>query len=167
MVHNLHVRRLPAGEAEVGRLLDSLAGPDDVLWPVAHWPRMRLDRALGTGAVGGHGPVRYHVGAYVPGRCVRFRFTAPRGFDGFHEFSTVPLGPDETELRHLLRIRLRTPAWLTWPLLWRPLHDALIEDSLDRAERAVRGDVRAPARWSPYVRLLRAFIGPRGSARPR
>ncbi|WP_372448549.1 hypothetical protein [Streptomyces durocortorensis] len=47
------------------------------------------------------------------------------------------------------------PARLTWPLVWRPLHDALLEDSLDRAERACTGAVENPARRGSYVRLLR------------
>ncbi|WP_199435341.1 SRPBCC family protein [Qaidamihabitans albus] len=161
MVHNLHVRRLPGSEA--GSLIDTLAGPEDRLWPAGSWPPMRFDRPLATGATGGHGPVRYRVESYTPGRSIRFRFSAPRGFDGFHEFSTATPGPEATELRHVLVLRSRFPAWITYPLFWRPLHDALIEDCLDQAERAVTGGVRAPARWPPYVRLLRGLIGRRAS----
>jgi hypothetical protein len=48
-------------------------------------------------------------------------------------------------------------AALTWPLIFRPLHEALIEDSLDDAERALGGE--PPAReWSPWVRLLRRLF---------
>ncbi|UNO43730.1 DUF2867 domain-containing protein [Streptomyces sp. MST-110588] len=38
---------------------------------------MRFDRPLGVGAYGGHGPVRYRVSAYDPGRRIRFDFTSP------------------------------------------------------------------------------------------
>jgi hypothetical protein len=46
-------------------------------------------------------------------------------------------------------------------LVFRPLHDALIEDSLDRAEHAVTGIVARPARWSGTVRQLRLRLAPR------
>ncbi|GAA2818241.1 SRPBCC family protein [Saccharopolyspora taberi] len=156
-VHNTHVRRLPADPEEVGRLIDSLSAEDDRLWPL-DWGPMRFDRPLDVGAVGGHGPVRYHVVGYAPGRWVRFRFTAPRGFAGFHEFS-VQTGGEGAELHHLLSMRARGWAVLTWPLLWRPMHDAALEDALDRAERDLTGTVRRPARWSPWVRALRAALG--------
>jgi hypothetical protein len=161
-VRNLHVRQLPVDEDAAGELIDSLAGPRDLLWSHDKWPPMQFDRPLGVGASGGHGPVRYRVIGYAPGRWIRFRFTAPRGFDGFHEY-TVHREADGTELHHLLSMRARGSARITWPLLWRPLHDAALEDSLDRAERATTGTVRAAARWSWWVRLLRAL----GSARSR
>lgn len=156
--YNLHTRRLSVPLEEVGPLIDSLAGDDDRLWARDLWPEMRFDRPLGVGAIGGHGPIRYAVVAYEPGRRIRFRFIAPRGFDGFHEFTAHPRGPGATDLHHLVSIRLRFPAWLTYPLMWRPLHDALIEDTLDRAEKCLMGTVGSPARWSPYVRLLRKVL---------
>lgn len=159
-VHNVHERLLPAKESEVGALIDTLAcGEDDRLWPGAAWSPMEFDRPLGPGAVGGHGPVRYTVTGHVPGHWIRFEFTGPRGFHGFHELAVLPAGPDHTRLHHLLGMTPRGLARLTWPLLWRPLHDALIEDGLDRAELACTGTVRRPAHWSPYVRLLRTLLG--------
>ncbi|MBB5911700.1 hypothetical protein BJY24_000567 [Nocardia transvalensis] len=122
---------------------------------------MRFDRPLGVGAVGGHGPVRYTVEEYLPGHWIRLRFTGPRGFDGFHEFTVHPAPDGTVELRHLLTLRPHGPARLTWPLAFRWLHDALLEDCLDRAEEAVTGSVRNPARWSPLVRALRAAVGGR------
>jgi hypothetical protein len=68
MICNVHQRSLAVPVAEAGFLIDGLAGPDDRLWPSDRWPAMRFDRPLGVGARGGHGPVRYAVGAYVPGR---------------------------------------------------------------------------------------------------
>lgn len=180
MLHNLHARALPAREAEVGALLDGLSGTRDRLWPHDDWPPMTFEGPLWVGASGGHGPVRYRVEAVTPGRCVRFRFMRPRGFDGFHEFSTVPLqgAPSGasigdrpmTELRHLLVIRPRGLARLTARLFWMPLHDALLEDCLDRAERQLTGAVARPARRSPYVRMLRrvaAVLAPKVRARVR
>ncbi|MGW6951200.1 SRPBCC family protein [Streptomyces xanthophaeus] len=114
---------------------------------------------LGVGAVGGHGPVRYTVASYVPGTWVRFAFTGPRGFHGFHEFAVLPVDADRTLLRHTPAMSTNGLPRVTWPLVWRPLHDACLEDSLDRAELARTGAVARPARWSPYVRFLRTLAG--------
>lgn len=153
-VRNLHIRCLPDAP---GALIDTLAGDTDRLWPHDAWPALRFDRPLGVGATGGHGPIRYHVIAHVPDRWVRFRFTAPRGFDGFHEFTTHEAADGSTELHHLLSMTVHGAARITWPAVWRPLHDALIEDSLDRAERHITGTVHSPTHWPWYVRLLRSI----------
>ncbi|ASR35137.1 hypothetical protein BAY61_09235 [Prauserella marina] len=158
-IDNLHVRVLAAPRQQVGELIDSLSGSQDMLWPSHAWPKMRLSGPLGAGAEGGHGPIRYRVESCTPGAQVRFRFSAPRGFDGFHEFAVHSLSADVTRLTHLLVLRPRFPASITAPLVWLPLHDALIEDCLDLAELAVTGTIAEPARWSPYVRALRAVAG--------
>jgi hypothetical protein len=152
-VHNVHERLLPMGPEEAGALLDSLAGGSaDRLWPYGTWPPMEFDRPLQAGAKGGHGPVRYTVAAYVPGTWIRFTFTGPRGFHGFHEYAVLPVDENRTVLRHTLSMRVSGTARLSWPLAYRWMHDALLEDSLDLAEHPTRR-----ARWSPYVRLLRAL----------
>lgn len=157
---NVHERVLVATPAEVGALLDRLASREDGIWPRDRWPAMRFDRPLGVGAVGGHGPVRYNVEDYQPGRSVRFRFTAPRGFLGTHGYE-IEERAGETLLRHVLKMRTEGPALLTWPLMFRPMHDALIEDSLDRAERSLGREPARPNRWSARVRLLRRALGGR------
>jgi hypothetical protein len=43
-------------------------------------------------------------------------------------------------------------------LAFRPLHDALLEDSLDRTELACAGVMARPARWGWHVRRLRALL---------
>lgn len=170
-VRNVHERRFAAPPAAVGRLLDGLASADDRLWPRGRWPAMRFDRPLAVGAAGGHGPVRYTVEAYTPGASVRFRFTGPPGFLGTHGYDVGPLGDGGTRLRHTLAMRTAGAARLTWPLVFRPLHDALIEDSLDRAAVAL-GLAPVGAPWSLAVRGLRrvltrarrgAATGPRGA----
>lgn len=155
MIRSFHVRRLPTAESEVGALLTTLAGEHDAVWPDDQWPPMVFDRPLSEGAIGGHGPVRYRVEAVRPGRYVRFRFMRPRGFDGFHEFSTVAVGESETELRHLLVVRPRGWARLTARLVWMPMHDALLEDCLARAEKQLSGAAPCAPRWSLHVRVLR------------
>jgi carbon monoxide dehydrogenase subunit G len=119
---------------------------------------MRLNAPLAVGAVGGHGPIRYTVEAYEPGRFVRFRFTGPRGFHGTHAFAVEPAEDAGTRLRHELVMRTGGAARLTWPVVFRPLHDALIEDAFDRAAVAIGQAPMAPA-WSPWVRILRVGLG--------
>lgn len=158
-VRNVHERRIPAPAEEVGRLLDTLTAHDDLLWPHEHWPCMTMRPRLEAGARGGHGPVRYSIEQYEPGRRVVFRFHAPRGFDGTHGFEVEPEG-DGAILRQILEMRLHGPAWITWPCFFRPLHDALIEDALDKAH--VRFGGMRQASWSWYVRFLRALLRPSG-----
>jgi hypothetical protein len=56
-------------------------------------------------------------------------------------------------------------AILSWPLIFRPLHDALIEDSFATAEAALGQPARMRA-WSLWVRLLRWILSG-GKARPQ
>ena len=77
MITNVHQRTLPVPVDEAGFLIDDLAGPDDRLWPYDRWPAIRFDHPLQVGAKGGHGPFRYKVGAYAPGRRVQFVFGEP------------------------------------------------------------------------------------------
>lgn len=163
-VRNTHRRRLPGPPGAAGALIDALASDRDALWPRDRWPAMRLDRQLGPGAAGGHGPIRYVVEAHEPARSVRFRFTAPRGFAGTHAFTVAREG-DGVVLEHVVQARLSWPAVITWPLVFRPLHDALLEDAMDRAELALTGTLRRPARWSWWVRMLRKVLGSRRSSR--
>lgn len=162
---NVHHRTLDTvTPAQAGALLDTLASDNDLLWPHQSWPPMKLHEPLGVGAIGGHGPVRYVVEAYTPGASVRFRFLAPRGFVGFHTYE-VAQDSGAVILRHVLEMRAQGPALVTWPLFFRPLHDALIEDSLARAE-AVLGLPAKVQPWSVWVRMLR-WIASRGRARSK
>ena len=156
-ITSLHERRFKAGIEEAGRLIDGLAGPEDRLWPREQWPPMAFDRGLAPGARGGHGPVRYHVRELCPGRRAVFEFD-PEGvvadMRGVHYFEAEAQGP-ETSLRHVIQAEGGPVLWLHWHLMVRPLHDALVEDSLDLAEQALTGRVQNPAAWSPWVRFLR------------
>jgi hypothetical protein len=155
MVLNIHTRDLHTSRDAVGALLDSLASNQDLLWPLDRWPAMRFDRPLQIGAVGGHGPIRYRVEWYEPGRAVLFRLTGPRGFHGTHSFEIKDGAPGMVRLEHRLCMRLSGVARLSWPLMFRWLHDALIEDALDRAEAAVTSRPLQERCWSLWVRFLR------------
>lgn len=164
-MRNIHSREIDAPATAVGALLDTLAGPYDRLWPTPAWWPLRLDKPLAVGASGGHGPVRYAVTEYEPGRRVRFEFTPEDGlYGGFHELRVTPAGAQRCVLTHEIAGALTGAELVTWPLLARPLHDALVEDLLDTAERAVTGTVRQPSGHSRWVRILRRLMADR--ARP-
>ena len=153
MVVNVHRRRLDADVETIGPLVDRLGGPDDRLWPSDRWPPLHLDGPPEPGAVGGHGPIRYRVQWQEPGAAVWYRFLEPAGFEGGHGFFAHRLD-EGTLLEHRLEMRTSGAARLSWPLVFAPLHDALIEDLLWRAAR-IAGEAPAPPRWSLRVRALR------------
>lgn len=157
LVRNIHEREFALPLATVGSLIDSLGSSKDRLWPQDRWPAMRFDRALSVGAVGGHGPIRYSIEEYRPSRLIVFRFLAPHGFEGAHRYEVFEQ-QGRTFLRHVLEMRTTGFARLTWPLLFRPLHDALIEDSLDKAALSVGCVPRNSPHWSISVKVLRLAI---------
>lgn len=153
-VFNVHKRELNATPEQAGALINSLASKEDALWPINSWPRMKFDRTLQIGAEGGHGPIRYFVKEYEPGRLITFRFTSPKGFDGFHGYEVIAVPGQSVVLRHTLRMTARFPATVTWPVIFRPLHNALMEDSLATAQASL-GHHPQMSPWSPWVRFLR------------
>ena len=156
MIHNVHRRILPCSQQQAAYLIDSLAGPHEAVWPNQCWPRLKLDAGLTPGSQGGHGPIRYFVEDYRPGQEVRFRFTRPSGFHGTHSLYLK----DHQQgclLEHDLRMSTSPWGWLQWQLLYRPLHDALLEDALDRAGAHFGQPARN--RHSLWVRLLRFLLG--------
>jgi hypothetical protein len=161
MITNVHQRTLPVPVDEAGFLIDELAGPNDRLWPYDRWPAIRFDRPLQVGAKGGHGPFRYKVGAYAPGRRVQFVFGGPY-VDGFHEFELLEGDATHCVLRHTLMAHPSALFALGWSLLIGPLHDACLRDIMDRAEAATGGNHRRrphPAAVRARRLLLRPLAG--------
>ena len=156
-VVNVHQRLLHARPEQVGALIDSLGSPADALWPGKVWPRMKFDRPLAVGAIGGHGPIRYVVEAYTPGQSVRFRLTAPAGFDGWHGFEVLDATPAHSVLEHRVEMKARGTALLFWPLVIGPLHDVCVEDVLSQAQLSLGNEPR-PVPWPGYIRLLRWLV---------
>lgn len=161
---NVHQRRLEATPAQVAELMASLGSPDDKLWP-ADWPRMKLDRPLAIGATGGHGPIRYFVTAYAPGESVRFQFTEPKGFKGWHSFNVLGATDEDCVLEHRIEMETVGRDVFTWELAIRHLHNALVEDALSQAQRAV-GNKPLVVPWPAKVRVLRWLLGV-GKSRPK
>jgi hypothetical protein len=164
-IHNIHERSMTCTSTVMSELLDGLSKPNDRLWPDDRWPAMKLDSSLRVGSSGGHGPVRYRVSEYVPGLKVAFRFDDSgllAGLDGRHWFEVIPSG-EQTVLRHVIEATCNFRTWLSWIAVVAPLHDALIEDAFDRAERAVNSSSRASSEWSVWVRFVRFLISTRRS----
>jgi len=164
MIHNVHQREYRATEDQLGALLDQVAEPGG-LWP-RRWPPLVLDRPLGVGADGGHGPIRYHVVDYQPARRAVFQFHESADLDGTHTLEVLPGSrPGTAVLRHELSGTPRGLGLLSWTLLIRRLHDALLEDLLDGAGRTVGDPPARPARWSSPVRVSRWLLGLREDAK--
>jgi len=116
---------------------------------------MRFDRPLEVGATGGHGPIRYAVEEYRRGQSIRFRLSGPPCLKGgIHEFAAIANPDGTTTLRHTLELRLTGRALVSWPLAWRWLHAACIEDALARGEVSL-GIAPQVQPWSIWVRALR------------
>ncbi|WP_232541330.1 SRPBCC family protein [Nocardia bovistercoris] len=159
MIWNIHQRELPVSAQQAGALLDTVAEPGNPLWPADQWPALALDRPLQVGADGGHGTIRYACTAYEPGRTVEFTFAPSMPFAGAHTFEIIDRGEYGCVIRHLVVARAREPrGWLLWTFAIRWLHDAVIEELLDRAATAVGHPPAEPARWSPWVRMLRRSL---------
>jgi hypothetical protein len=159
MIRNVHERVLDADPETVGALLDSLSSPDDRVWPNRRWPPMRLDCGLVVGSDGGHGPVRYEVARYEPGRLVVFKFTPKFPVAGEHRLEVLPTPGGRALVRHTLEGRPKSWLVLGWPLCFRWLHDALIEDALDRAKAQIAGAEWQPRDLPVHVRALRWIAG--------
>ncbi|MFI8280770.1 DUF2867 domain-containing protein [Streptomyces sp. NPDC085929] len=166
-VRNIHQRIVQAPAETVGALVDRLATPDDPLFPTPVWPAMVLDRPLAVGADGGHGRVRYRVTAYEPGRSARFDTTDPGIGEGHHRFAVEPLGPNSCRVSHDLELTMGTRAFALWKLAIQPVHDTMIEETFDNAERAALGRLpHPPTRRTPRALLLNRLFWARPSAVP-
>jgi hypothetical protein len=155
MTINIHERPLPGASLDdAGALIDTLPdGAETRLWPSPRWPEMTLERGLAVGSSGGHGPVLYHVSDYEPRRRAVFSFDR-RIFNGHHWFETTTID-GKTVLRHVFFGRPAGRMRLLWPTAFRWMHDALVEDALDRAEAALDGRPWQPRPFSPWVRFCR------------
>lgn len=158
MAVNIHERAYNAPVPDVAAVVATLASTEDRFWPYECWPPMRFDRGLVAGARGGHGPVRYRVESVDPAKEVVFRFTGPSGFTGGHALTVTRASDTVTVLRHEIRVHVRGWARLTWPLFFRPMHDALLEEAFDKTARELCAPPETPHRRSLWVRLLRRLF---------
>ena len=148
-------RRDIDGPVELDRVVE--------LWPSPPWPPLRLSDGLNPGSAGGHGPIRYTVEEYEPGRRLRFRFRPVTGATGWHELRVDPVGPTASRVTHEIQARTHGRMLVLWPLAVRWLHEMLIHDLFDKLERGdgltVMHVTRMPAAPHPPNAWRRALFG--------
>ena len=115
---------------------------------------MTLRPELAVGATGGHGPIRYVVQDYTRGKKVKFRFTGPAGFRGWHCLEVEEISAQSARLAHRIEMDTTGTAVILWPLVFKPLHDALVEDALSKAQSSL-GEAPQRNNWSFRVKALR------------
>jgi Protein of unknown function (DUF3995) len=155
MIRNVHQRNLRANINNAAALLHRLSSESDHLWPKDRWPAMKLSHGLVEGSRGGHGFVRYSVASVDPHRVV-FRFDERIGLRGTHSFELEELPTGGCVLRHVLEGHGIGSMRIGWPLVVRPLHNALVEEGLDNAVRELDGDRVEKRPLSRRVKFLRS-----------
>jgi hypothetical protein len=154
---NIHKRLIDRPKEEVSELLETLSTKDDRIWPYEKWPAMKFKKGLVEGAKGGHGPIRYSIEKYERKRFIWFKFSKPVGFKGIHKFEISELESGKTELKHTIDMEVAGKGLMTWILVIRPLHNALLEDALDKVENRYLIE-KQKTNWSIWVRILRKIL---------
>jgi hypothetical protein len=162
---NTHERILNAPIGTLAPLIDQLASRQDLFWPSSRWSAMKFDRPLAVGAIGGHGFIGYTIERYQPGHEITFRFTNPKGFNGMHRLSLEELPNGNTRVKHVIEASLEGSMVLGWHLFICFLHDALVEDGMDRAEAWIAQREWKPRELSPHVKSLRWLMAKLRSSR--
>jgi hypothetical protein len=156
-IANIHSRVINQSKDKISQILDTLSSNDDQLWPNEKWPPMNFKNGLKDGAVGGHGPVRYSVRQYLPGNNIEFKFIQPDGFDGIHRFDVAEIDSEKTEIKHTIEMTLSGKGILTWFIAIKWLHDALLEDCLDKVENRFLQEQKS-TKWNVWVCILRKIL---------
>ncbi len=158
-VINIKKRIIHQPKEEVAALISTLATKNDLVWPYESWPAMRFKDGLKLGSKGGHGIVRYAVEEFDPGNYIKFRFSKPDGFLGFHEFILTEISPEKTELCHAIRMDASGIPYLKWILAIRWLHEALLTDALDKVENHFTKS-NNKTEYNAWVKFLRSQFKP-------
>ncbi|MCD4846750.1 MAG: hypothetical protein K8R76_01005 [Candidatus Aegiribacteria sp.] len=156
-VTNIHKRIINQPEENISKILDTLSSNNDLLWPKEKWPPMVFKKGLVEGATGGHRPIRYSIKKYVPGNLIEFDFMKPDGFKGIHKFEITEIEKDKTELKHTISMTLSGKGMLTWYFAIKWLHDALLEDCMDKAENNFLTE-KMHSDWNLWVLFLRRIF---------
>lgn len=159
---NIHKRLINQPGAKVARILDSLSSDRDKLWPYEKWPPMIFKQGLIKGATGGHGPIKYTVKKYIPGQIIEFTFIKPAAFSGIHKFEVTDMEEEKTELKHTIDMTVSITGIFIWHSAIKWLHDALLEDCLDKAENNFLSQKKR-TEWNPWVCYLRKVFSKKKS----
>ena len=156
-VVNIHKRTIDQPKEKIAELINTLATDQDKIWPSEYWPEMKFNGGLKEGAEGGHGPIKYTVEKYVPGELILFRFLKPTGYHGIHKFEMTGSNNGTTEIKHTIDMNATGMGVLSWAIVIRWLHDALMEDFFDKIENQF-SQVQQKTEWTVWVRFLRAIL---------
>ena len=156
-VTNIHKRIINQPKENISIILDSLSSSNDRLWPKEKWPLMVFKKGLVEGATGGHRPIRYSIKKYIPGSSIEFNFMKPDGFNGIHKFEITEIEKDRTELKHTIDMTVSGKGMLTWYFAIKWLHDALLEDCMDKAENNFLTE-KISSDWNLWVLFLRRIF---------
>ncbi len=118
---------------------------------------MIFRKGLTDGAIGGHEPIRYSINKYIPGSLIEFKFLKPDGFNGIHRFEITEIENDKTEIKHTIDMTVSGKAMFTWYIAVKWLHNALLEDCLDKAENNFLTE-KKKTEWNLWVRFLRRIL---------
>jgi hypothetical protein len=157
---NIHQRIINASKAETWKLFETLSSDTDRVIATHKWPRMFMDNGLKVGSKGGHGPIGYTIQELKPTESIKFEFTKPEGFIGFHKFELTETASDKTELKHTIEMNTSFMAYIQWIIAIRWLHDAYIEDAFDKVESQLTKAEKV-THWNVWVKLLRRILRPK------
>jgi hypothetical protein len=156
-VINIHKRIILQPKEKLSSVLDSLSSKNDQLWPYENWPPMVFENGLQEGAIGGHGPIEYSVKKYIPGSIIEFEFIKPEDFVGIHKFEIEAIDKEKTQLIHTIRMAVSGKGILIWYIAIKWLHDALLEDCLDKAENQFLNE-KKKTKWNFWVLILKKIL---------
>ena len=156
-VLNIHRRKFDVPVEKLAEVMNTLSSDRDLVWPSESWPAIRLSEGLKKGSKGGHGPIKYFVEDFIQGKSIVFRFTQPKGFAGVHKFELREISEYQSELIHTIDMRTSGSGTLKWLLAIRWLHDALVEDALDKVDNHFSHGSKS-TKWNPIVRFWRMIF---------
>jgi hypothetical protein len=159
-VVNIHKREINRPKDEVLGLFATLSQKGDRIWPFEKWPAMKFKNGLRVNSAGGHGPVRYKVIDYRSTGYIEFEFLKPRGFKGIHKLEITDLNDNKTGIEHTIEMETSGFGTLSWIFAIRWLHDALLEDALDKIENQLCNEERK-SEWNLWVKTLRRIMKPK------
>lgn len=151
---NIHKRLVYQPKENITQILDSLTSVNDRLWPNEQWPPMIFKHGLAEGAAGGHGPIKYSITKYIPGQLIAFTFIKPAAFSGIHKFEVTEVEKGQTEIKHTIDMSVSLTGIIIWYTAIKWLHDALLEDCLDKVENNFLSQ-KKKTEWNSWVRFLR------------
>lgn len=159
-VRNVHQREMRGSMQQLGEIIKTYGSSNDRMYPFERWPKMQLEGPDGpplVGRIGNRGAARFVMTLYENGERVRYswKFLKPAGFDGHHHGEAEEVGNGKLLFRSVIDMNTRgLKATLLWLFVMRPLHDAVVEDSLDKVEREL-GSSPTVHKWSTWVKFLR------------